>query len=252
MSPNLRERLHGDGPALLATFVIVPRIEIVELAAAAGYDAVVLDQEHGPISIDSLPALIAAARGAGLACIVRVPECRAKQIESALDAGADGVLVPHVSSADAAAEAVGATRFAPEGRRGANPYVRAAGFSGDPAFYGSSNARCACLAMVEGRAAVEALDEILATPGLDGIFVGPVDLSLSLGYHGQPEHPAVVEAVGDLVERGHDRGVATAVFAPTPAAARRWLDLGVRLVGLSVDTAAILAGFRAPLDELRG
>jgi len=181
-----------------------------------------------------------------------VPECRAKQIESALDAGAEGVLVPHVSSADAAAEAVGATRFAPEGRRGANPYVRAAGFSGDPAFYGSSNARCACLAMVEGRAGVAALDEILATPGLDGIFVGPVDLSLSLGYHGQPEHPAVVEAVGDLVERGHARGVATAVFAPTPTAARRWLDLGVRLVGLSIDTAAILAGFRAPLDELRG
>lgn len=252
MSPNLRERLHGAGPALIATLVIVPRIEIVELVAAAGYDAVVLDQEHGPISIDALPALIAAARGAGLACIVRVPECRAKQIESVLDAGADGVLVPHVASAAAAAEIVGATRFAPEGRRGANPYVRAAGFLGDPAFYARSNERCACLAMVEGRAGVEAVDAILATPGLDGIFIGPVDLSGSLGYHGQPEHPAVVEAVRELIERGRERGVATAVFAPTPAAARRWLDLGVRLVGLSVDTAAILAGFRAQLDELRG
>ncbi len=252
MSPNLRERLHGAGPALIATLVIVPRIEIVEIVAAAGYDAVVLDQEHGPISIDVLPALIAAAQGANLACIVRVAECRSQQIEAALDAGADGVLVPHVGSAAAAAEIVAATRFAPEGRRSANPYVRAAGFLGDPAFYDRSNARCACLAMVEGQAGVDAVDAILATPGLDGIFVGPVDLSSSLGYHGQPEHPAVVEAVRELVERGREQGVVTAVFAPTAAAARRWLDLGVRLVGLSVDTAAILAGFRAQLDELRG
>ena len=248
---NLRERLAGEGPPLVATFVIVPRIEIVELAALAGFDAVILDQEHGPIGVETLPPLVAAARGAGLACLVRVPECRAKKIEAALDLGADGVLVPHVSFAQTAAEAVAAARFAPEGRRGANPYVRAAAYSANERFFAEANERAACLALVEGKQGVQAIDDILAVPGLDAVFIGPVDLSAALGIPGQPEHPDVVETVRGLVEKGRAHGVATAVFAPTPEAARRWLSLGVRLVALSVDTGLILGGFRAALAQVR-
>ena len=251
MVESLRRRLAGEGPALVATFVIVPRIEIVEIAALAGFDAVILDQEHGPLGVELLPPLVAAARGAGIFSVVRVPECRAKQIEAALDLGADGVLVPHVSSAADATLAVAAARFAPEGRRGANPYVRAAGYSADERFFAEANERAACLALVEGKEGVEAIDEILAVPGLDAVFIGPVDLSAALGVPGEPEHPRVVETVRGLVERGRDRGVATAVFAPTPEAARRWLELGVRLVALSVDTGLMLQGFRAALAETR-
>jgi 4-hydroxy-2-oxoheptanedioate aldolase len=251
MVESLRRRLAGEGPALVTTFVIVPRVEIVEIAALAGFDAVILDQEHGPLGVELLPALVAAARGAGIFSIVRVPECRAKQIEAPLDLGADGVLVPHISSAADAALAVAAARFAPEGRRGANPYVRAASYSADARFFAEANERAACLALVEGKEGVEAIDAILAVPGLDAVFVGPVDLSAALGVPGEPEHPAVVSMVRDVVERGRDLGVATAVFAPTPEAARRWLDLGVRLVALSVDTGLMLEGFRAALAEVR-
>ena len=246
---NLRRRLAGEGS--VATFVIVPRVEIVELAALAGFDAVILDQEHGPIGVETLPPLVAAARGAGLACLVRVPEGRAKQIEAAFDVGADGVLVPHVSSSAAAADAVAHARFAPEGRRGANPYVRAAAYSANERFFSDANARAACLALVEGKQGVRAIGEILAVPGLDAVFIGPIDLSAALGTPGQPEHSTVIETVRGLVERGRERGVATAVFAPTPEAARRWLSLGVRLVALSVDTGLILGGFRAALAQLR-
>lgn len=242
---NLRERLLGDGPPLLGTFVIVPRIEIVEIAALAGFDLVVLDQEHGPIGVESLPALLAAARGAGVLGIVRVAECRAKLIEAALDAGADGVLVPHVSTAESAQNAVAASRFAPEGRRGVNPYVRAGTYGADTGFVAEANVRAACIAMVEGKEGAEAVREILAVPGLDAIFVGPVDLASSLGVPGQPEHPLVLDAVHGLVEQAREAGVATAVFAPGPEAARRWLDLGVRLVALSIDTALVLDGMRA-------
>jgi 4-hydroxy-2-oxoheptanedioate aldolase len=147
--------------------------------------------------------------------------------------------------------AVAAARFAPEGRRGANPYVRAASYSADARFFAEANERAACLALVEGKEGVEAIDAILAVPGLDAVFVGPVDLSAALGVPGEPEHPAVVSMVRDVVERGRDLGVATAVFAPTPEAARRWLDLGVRLVALSVDTGLMLEGFRAALAEVR-
>jgi 2-keto-3-deoxy-L-rhamnonate aldolase RhmA len=241
---TFRDRLRGPGRPVLATFVIVPRVEIVELAAVAGFDAVILDQEHGPLAIAELPSLVACAQGSGIAALVRVPECRAKAIEAALDVGADGVLVPHVSSGAAAGEAVAASRFAPEGRRGANPWVRAARYGAAADFAKAANERCACVAMVEGRAGIDAVDEILATPGLDAIFMGPVDLSHALGVPGETEHALVVETVADLVERGRAVGVATAVFAPTPEAARRWLDLGVRLVALSVDTALALDGFR--------
>jgi len=111
--------------------------------------------------------------------------------------------------------------------------------------------RAATVALVEGTEGVAAIDEILAVPGLDAVFIGPVDLSAALGVPGEPEHPRVVETVRGLVERGRDRGVATAVFAPTPEAARRWLELGVRLVALSVDTGLMLQGFRAALAETR-
>jgi 4-hydroxy-2-oxoheptanedioate aldolase len=251
MSLGLRDRLHGEGPQLLGTFVIVPRIEIVELAALAGFDLVVLDQEHGPIGVDSLPPLLAAASGAGILGIVRVTECRPKLIEAALDAGADGVLVPHVSSAESATTAVAASRFAPEGRRGVNPYVRAGSYGAAPDFLAEANARAACLAMVEGKEGADAAGAILATRGLDAIFVGPVDLSMSLGVPGEPEHPLVVDAVRSLVEQGLTARVGTAVFAPTPEAARRWLDLGVRLVALSIDTALILDGMRAAVAAVR-
>ena len=249
---NLRERLRGNGPPLLGTFVIVPRLEIVEIAALAGFDLVVLDQEHGPIGVESLPSLLAAASGAGILCVVRVAECRAKLIEAALDAGADGVLVPHVSSAESARTAVAASRFAPEGRRGVNPYVRAGAYGTDTGFVAEANARAACIAMVEGREGAEAVEGILAVGGLDAIFVGPVDLASSLGVPGQPEHPLVVEAVGELIAKGRAAGVATAVFAPTPEAVRRWLNLGVRLVALSIDTALILDGMRAAARAARG
>jgi 4-hydroxy-2-oxoheptanedioate aldolase len=247
---TFRDRLRGDGRPLVATFVIVPRIEIVEIAAVAGFDAVILDQEHGPLGKADLPSLVAAAQGSGISGLVRVRECRPKEIEAALDAGADGVVVPHVSSGAAAADAVAASRFAPEGRRGANPWVRAARYGAAADFQATANDRSACLAMVEGRAGIDNVDAILATPGLDAIFMGPVDLSHALGVPGEAEHPLVVDAVRDLVGRGRERGVATAVFAPSPEAARRWLELGVRLVALSVDTALALDGFSRALSAV--
>jgi 4-hydroxy-2-oxoheptanedioate aldolase len=248
---TLRHRLTGDGPSLLATFVLIPRVEIVELAGIAGFDVVVIDLEHGPYGIGSLPPLVAAGHGVGLQCVVRVSRLDVQEIGAALDCGADGVLVPHVGSRVDAQAVVHAARFPPEGHRGANPYVRAASYSAQSSFLTEANGSAACLALVEGRAGVAAIDEIVAVPGLDGVFVGPVDLSADAGVPGETDGPFVQEAVRKVVTSARTHGVATSVFADKPESARRWLELGVRMVTFSVDTAMILHGFGAAVAELR-
>ncbi len=248
---TLRHRLTGDGPTLLATFVLIPRVEIVELAGIAGFDVVVIDLEHGPYGIGSLPPLVAAGHGVGLQCVVRVSRLDVQEIGAALDCGADGVLVPHVGSRADAEAVVHAARFPPEGHRGANPYVRAASYSAQSSFLTEANSSAACLALVEGRAGVAAIDEIVAVPGLDGVFVGPVDLSADAGVPGETDSPLVQEAVRNVVTSARTHGVATSVFADRPESARRWLELGVRMVTFSVDTAMILRGFGAAVADLR-
>jgi 4-hydroxy-2-oxoheptanedioate aldolase len=247
---TLRHQLTAEGPSLLATFVLVPRVEIVELVAIAGFDVVVIDLEHGPYGVESLPPLIAAALARGLLCVVRVRRLDVHGIGAALDCGADGVLVPHVASRANAEVAVHAARFPPEGNRGANPYVRAAAYSAESSFLTEANRSAACLVLVEGRAGVAAVDQIAGVPGLDGVFVGPVDLSADAGVPGETDSPLVQEAVKNVVASARAHGVATCVFAEQPESARRWIEMGVRMVTLSVDTALILRGFRAAIADL--
>lgn len=248
---SLRDRLRR-GPPLLATFSIIASVEVVEMIGLAGFDAVILDMEHGPYGVQALGPLILAARARGLFPVARVRTNEASLIGAALDAGAAGVLVPQVPSADAALAAVSAARFAPEGSRGANPWVRAADFTAGPDWFSRANQDVAVMVMIEGKEGVQAVPEVLNTPTLDAVFLGPVDLSHALGVPGQTEHPLVLERVERVVAQAAERGMAVAVFAPTPKAARRWLDRGVRFVAVGVDTAHVLAGFRAAITEVGG
>lgn len=248
---GLRARL-AQGPPVLASFSIVPRVEVVEIAAAAGFDAVVLDREHGPVDVSDLLPLVAAAHGAGIHAVVRVPANDGPMICAALDVGADGVLVPHVGSAAAAASAVAAARHAPEGHRGVNPIVRAAGYGADPgAFLAGANGRVAVIAMIEGAEGVAASAEIVRTPGLDAVFVGPYDLSAALGIPGETGAPEVVARIGSIAEEAAAAGIACGTYAPTPEVARRWIGAGLRFVGLGFDTGHLLAGMRAAVSGTR-
>src|SRR5262245_45733056 len=240
---HLPERLR-DAKPLIATFSMIASPIVIELFAQAGFEAVVLDMEHGPIEFDTLNSLIPAARAAGIYPIVRVRSADASLIGSALDVGAAGILVPQIDSGAAAAAVVRAARFAPLGHRGLNPYTRAAGYQAKPEWYSRANSEVAVFVMVEGTAVITALPEILATPGLDGIFIGPFDLSQALDVPGQVEHPRVIAAIESIVACAASHRMVTAIYAPTPTLARRWLDLGVRVVALGYDTALILDAFK--------
>lgn len=251
---SLRDALATD-TGLLATFLLIPRVEIVEMIGYAGFDAVIIDLEHGPIGAADLPGLAAVARGAELHAIARVPAGSPAVIAAALDSGVSGVLVPHVTSVEDARAVVSAGRFPPRGERSLNPYVRGTGYGHDlDRGLASIDSGVALIAMLEGAAALDELESICAVPELDGVFIGPVDLSGSLGHPGEPEHPSVVEAVRRAFERARGVGGHAGVYAPTAEAAARWFEAGAAIVAVSADAAMVLrafSGMRASVAQLR-
>jgi 2-keto-3-deoxy-L-rhamnonate aldolase RhmA len=247
---SLRAALAGER-RLLGTFTIIPSVEIVELIGLAGFDFVIIDREHGPFGLDQVKTLLVAARARGLWSVVRVPGPEPGMIGAVLDAGADGIVVPQVGSATTAGAVVAAARFAPEGERGAHPWVRAAGYGTVPDWYAAANRDTAVLVMIEGVAGVAAIPEILAVPGLDAIFLGPVDLSHSMGVPGQIDHPRVREAMESVAAKATAQGLATAVFAPDAERARAWWTLGIRLVACGVDTRLVQDAFAAVVTAAR-
>lgn len=239
MRLSLKQRLKQDEP-VICTFSIMRSVETIEIIALAGFHAVILDLEHGPYGIESLGSLILAARARGIYAIVRVLKNDAAMIGAVLDAGADGVLVPQVSTRAEAQAAVDAAHFAPVGTRGANSWVRAADFNGSRDWFATANREIAVIAMIEGKAGVENALDIVATPSLDGVFLGPVDLSHSLGVPGQANHPLVVEKMRDVMSKARQHSLAAAVFAPTPEASEKWIEMDAKIVACGVDTGHFL------------
>lgn len=249
--PALRQRLRSGEP-LVATFSIIPSIEVVELIALAGFDAVIIDLEHGSHGSEALGQLILAARARGIYPLVRVRSSEPTEIAAALDAGAAGVIVPQIGSLEEAERAVKAARFAPEGNRGANPFVRAADYSGRLEWFAEANRDTAILLMVEGQGGLAAAREIAALPNLDGIFIGPMDLSHALGVPGEMGHPKVAEAIQSVISACKAAGITAGIFAGTPEAAKRWRGEGVTLAGVSADTITFLRALQSLVAAARG
>lgn len=249
--PSLRSRLN-DGTPFLAPFSIIPSVEVVELIALAGFDGVLLDVEHGAHGSEALGPLILAARARDIYPIVRVRSSDPTGIAAALDAGAAGVIVPQIGSAAEAGRAVRAARFAPEGNRGANPFVRAADYSGRAEWFAEANRDVAVFVMIEGAGGIAEMDQIASTPALDGIFIGPMDLSHALGVPGQTTHAIVGDAIQRVVEACAKVGVTSGIYAGTPEIAKRWMGQGVSLIGVGVDTAYLLKALKQGVAETRG
>ena len=201
MRPNtLKQRLYAGQPAfgVMCTF---PSPPVVEMLGHLGFDWVLLDNEHGSITVDSAEACIAAAELTGMPPIVRPAANRPDVIAPFLDRGAWGVQVPHVNTAEEARAAVQAVKYAPDGSRGIFSGGRPAGygFKSTTADYArEANRETLVCLMLEEAVAIENLPELLTVPGVDVYFIGSGDLSQSMGYTGQPTHPDVQHAM----ERG--------------------------------------------------
>ena len=247
MPKNPLKAAWAEGRTAFGLWSVVPGSVGAEILAEAGVDYVCVDQQHGVIGYDSMVPMFQAIRGGGAAPITRVLSNDPFLIMKALDAGAWAVIVPLVNSAEEAARAVSACRYPPRGMRSFGP-VRAANVIGsrDPEELGGE---VVCLVMVETREALERVEEIAATPGLDGIYVGPSDLALSLGLPptlevAEDEH---AEAVRRISEACHERGIAAGIHSPSGDWARRHAEAGFDLVTVATD-APLLRG--AALREL--
>jgi 4-hydroxy-2-oxoheptanedioate aldolase len=213
-----RETLYG-------AWSVIPSPLSVRLLAAAGLDYVVIDLQHGGATEADLPAMTSAVRLAGATPIARVRHAHAADIGRALDLGCEGVIVPNVDSVAQARQVAGAVRYPPAG------YRSAGGVLATPEPF--------CLVMVESAAAVAELDGTLALGGVDGIYVGPRDLSLSLGCELDPDDPVLNRALQRVWAACAAAGKPVGVHATEGATARRYRDAGCTLITTAADAAAI-------------
>ena len=230
----IREIWAGNRPAF-GLWSVMPGTIGAEILAKAGADYVCVDQQHGVIDYGSMAPMFQVIRAGGAAPITRVLSNDPFLIMKALDAGSWGVIVPLVNSAEDAARAVSACRYPPQGIRSFGPVLAADVIgSRDPEKLGGE---VVCLVMVETREALERVGEIAATPGLDGVYIGPSDLALSLGLPPtleimEGEHEAAVRRIREAC---HEHGIAAGIHAPSGEWARRHAQAGFDLITVASD-----------------
>ena len=250
---KLAGSLAANGEALCA-WVTVNEPAVAEWLAREGFDAVALDMQHGAIDLDGAMRAIQGVALAGKPTIARVPVGGFALASQLLDAGASGILAPMINSGDDARRLVEFVKFPPLGQRSWGPRT-ALPWSGldATAYLRTANATAQAIAMIETRAALDALDDILAVDGIDGVFVGPSDLSIALsgGVSVEPRGAALMSEARRVASRAKAHGKYAAMFCFDGADARAMLALGYRLCTIASDHALMRAAAQAELAAAR-
>jgi 4-hydroxy-2-oxoheptanedioate aldolase len=241
---GLRKVLGSPGPVYSAILTI-PDPGVAAILGWSGFHYVVIDAEHAPFTLESMRACVDALASSPAASVVRVASGDAWHLKQALDLGVDGVQVPSVRDADAAAAAVSASRYSPAGSRGVGLGHATRYGSNLQEYLGQANARVAVLAMIEDAAGVENAPEIARVEGLDGVVIGPFDLSADLGLLGQLDHPTVQAAFDRVIESCVAAGTKVGSLGDVAALARR----GVTLFTCFADGTALGASARQAVDD---
>lgn len=258
MTRDLKQLL-ASPEQVIGTWSQIAAPELVDIIGAGGFDFTIIDCQHGPFGIETAENLARAADANDIACAVRVPRNDPVEIMKALDAGIRHVVVPNLSSREEAERAVAATRFGPQGLRGACPCCRSGGhFIRNWRDYAAEEeARVGAIGLIETQAGHQNIEDICAVPGLAALMIGPFDLSVSMGLLGDWRHAAVRAAVRDMigvaVTSGHH--VMMPVFSPDRDECRELMDeyaeLGVRTFVLGSDKILVASAFGEWVSGLR-
>lgn len=231
-SRQLKNRLRA-GQTSIGAWLSFTDPAVAELMAGVGFDWLLIDMEHSPFTLQSLEAMLMAFNGRNTVPIVRVAWNDRVMIKHALDLGAEGILIPYVSSVEEARQAVAACKYPPQGIRGFGPRRASDYYRKTDEYVHAANEGILVLVQIENIRAVEAVGEILSVPGIDVVLLGPNDLAASMGLLGQPDHPEVVNAIDRVVAEARRLGIPAGVPLDTDAPSDvllEWVSRGCRFV----------------------
>ena len=246
-----KDRLAAGKP-LLGLWQALANNYTADICARAGYDWLLFDGEHSPNTAQTLLGQLQAVAPFDAEPIARVPAGDPVLIKQYLDIGFTTLLVPMVDSAEQARAIVSATRYPPEGIRGvASATARATGFGTDPTYLKQVAERITLIVQIESKAALADIDGIAGVEGIDALFIGPADLSASLGHLGNPTHPEVQEAIAHAKARIDAAGKPAGIFALSPDDAKRRMDERFRFISIGTDIGLLLKGAQGLIASVR-
>lgn len=252
--PNLIRSKLARGELVVGTMLIELRQpSVMTMLANAGFDFVLIDNEHGPFSVETIADLSRGARDAGVTPIVRIPELTYAHVAQALDGGAQGIMLPRVTARAQVEECIKFMKYPPAGRRGAVLARGHTAFRAGPLAetLAVANRETFLIVQIETAEAVEHLDEILSVPGVDAALVGPTDLSLALGVPGSTDAPALIQAIERTMASCKTHGVLPAIHTNDVAMTAGWARRGMRLVSINSEVGLLTAGARAAIGVIR-
>lgn len=241
--------------ACRGVWLSLPSVASARLLARLPCDWLLVDTEHAPMDVSTMTDIVAAIADAnGPAPLVRVAEATVENIKRALDAGAWGIIAPMINTRAEAELVVAAAKYPPLGNRSSGSAWAALAFGTDNAtYFRSANAQTMAIVQIESRAALQNLDQILSVPGVDMAFVGPVDLSISLGLEPHPEqrHPIFQQALADILRTARRYQVPVGIFCSSGQAAAERITQGFQFVNVATDLGAMRGYIQAELETSR-
>lgn len=242
-----------EGKLLTGTMLAdIRQPSIMQILVNAGFDYVIIDNEHGAFSIESIADLSRMARILGLTPVVRIPDLAYPYVAQSLDAGAQGIMLPRVTHPDQVYQILEIMKYPPVGKRGAAMSRGQSDFRAGPLAenLAHANAQSMLLIQIETKESVDHLDEIAAIEGVDVLFVGPTDLSISYGIPGQPDHPDLAVTIEQVIASCKANGIATAIQANDLAYARKWVEKGMQVISYSSEIGILTAGASAAIQAI--
>jgi 4-hydroxy-2-oxoheptanedioate aldolase len=248
---SLKKRLK-QGDIVFGPWCVIPSSSLMNIIAASGFDFVIIDMEHGPISFETAEEMTRAAQSIGCNSIIRLNQVNEEYILKSLDIGADGVLVAHVEKDEDAYKTVSFSKYYPAGSRGFSPYTRAGGYSGENIMDHANrqNEKTFVGVILEGREGIDNIEAILETENLDLVYVGAYDLSQALGMPGDVDHPKVKKYMERCIRQITDAGIAAGGYVAKSKDDIAWMiDIGMQFVTYLPDCTVLYRALEKAVKE---
>jgi 2-keto-3-deoxy-L-rhamnonate aldolase RhmA len=249
-----RKRLKDGGTCIGTMVREVCSPQIIQLLAASGWDFVLVDTEHGPMDMQTLANFASVSQGEEITLIARVPDNLYHLMARPLDLGVEGVLCPRVDTREEAEQIVMSVKYAPLGDRGVSVSGIATGYrpASTRAYLDHANANSLIAIQIESTLSVENVDEILSVSGIDAVFIGPEDLSQSMGIPGEVSHARMLAAYQHVIDAANRHGVAPGMHFRDLGMMKEWMSKGMRFVAYKTDFRLLMEASQNALKTLRG